>query len=145
MADVKKIERWQCYNPCELEWAKTADHEHLSPPGRLCALCPGGPAVVLLIFDPHCLAKPHSHPGNIIYIVREGQMTIPGEGVDAQGDVRWAAKDYAYGPEVMGAKGPTLIAIQKDVPLAANWNNGSEGVSAQRTEKLASCLQFQLF
>ena len=37
MADVKKIERWQCRNPCELEWAETVDHKHLSPPGRLCA------------------------------------------------------------------------------------------------------------
>jgi len=101
--------------------------------------------MLLLIFDPHSLAKPHSHPGNIIHIVRDGQMTLPGEGIYTQGDVRWAAKDYAYGPEVMGAKGSTLIAIQKDVPLAANWNNGSEDASAQRRERLASGFQFQLF
>ena len=41
-------------------------------------------------------------------------MTIPGEGVYETGDVRWAVKDYAYGPELMGPQGATLLAIQKD-------------------------------
>jgi hypothetical protein len=35
--------------------------------------------------------------------------------------VRWGARDYGYGPEIMGPQGSTIIAIQKDVPLAVDW------------------------
>ncbi|MAJ46187.1 MAG: hypothetical protein CBC35_02700 [Planctomycetes bacterium TMED75] len=55
-----------------------------------------------LQLDPGCIAQAHSHPGNIIYIVESGQMTIPGEGVHEEGDVHWALKDCDCNQEQMG-------------------------------------------
>lgn len=114
---------WSQSHPDTLPWNEVAVDEHVAPPGLSCALCPDGPSVTRLVFDPCCSIRPHSHPGNIIYIMLEGQMQIPGEGVYGQGDVRWGAQDYDYGPEVMGAAGSKMIAIQKDVPLAVNWSD----------------------
>lgn len=118
---------WQREHPDALPWNEVAVGESVAPPGLSCALCPDGPSVTLLVFDPCCSIRPHSHPGNIIYIMLKGQMRIPGEGVYEQGDVRWGAKDYDYGPEVMGTTGSTMIAIQKDVPLAVNWSSEGNG------------------
>jgi quercetin dioxygenase-like cupin family protein len=50
---------------------------------------------MMLKFDPCCLVMPHSHPGNISYIVHEGRMTVPAEGFHEQEDCRWALKDSA--------------------------------------------------
>lgn len=111
---------WQRNNPNDLEWGELGDGEHVAPPGKICALCPNGPSVMLLCFDPNCVASAHSHPGNIIYIVTEGQMTIPGEGAYEKGDMRWALKDYDYNQEIMGPTGTTLIGIQKGA-FSADW------------------------
>ena len=112
---------WPLASPRDLAWSEVAMGESIAPPGRSCPLCEGGPSVTLLVFDPRCLIKPHSHPGNIVYIMLEGTMEVPGEGVYEPGDLRWGAKGYEYGPEIMGPGGSTMIAIQKDVPLAMDW------------------------
>ena len=115
--------KWQRQSPHALPWGEVAMGEHVAPPGRSCNLCPDGPSVTLLEFDPNCVIQPHSHPGNIVYIMLKGHMRVPEEGVYHEGDLRWGAKDFAYGPEVMGPLGCRMIAIQKDEPLGVNWSD----------------------
>ncbi|MDG2200462.1 MAG: hypothetical protein P8K80_04705 [Phycisphaerales bacterium] len=121
---------WQVASPRDLAWSELAMGESIAPPGRSCPLCEGGPSVTLLVFDPRCVIKPHSHPGNIVYIMLEGTMEVPGEGVYETGDLRWGARGYEYGPEIMGTVGTTMIAIQKDVPLAVDWVDAGSAASS---------------
>ena len=92
----------------DVRWAEGGVHS-----GAGLSLVSGWTFVMRLEFDPGCIAAAHSHPGNIIYIVVEGEMTIPGEGVYSAGDMRWALKDCDYNQEEMGPTGTTLIGIQQ--------------------------------
>ena len=56
----------------DVRWAEGGVHS-----GAGLSLVSGWTFVMRLEFDPGCIAAAHSHPGNIIYIVVEGEMTIP--------------------------------------------------------------------
>ena len=47
----------------------------------------------------------HWHPSDTIYIVRKGEMIVPGEGSYFEGEVRWVAGGTPYGPESAGPDG----------------------------------------
>jgi hypothetical protein len=54
---------------------------------------------------------PHWHLSDTIYIVRAGELYIPGEGTYRVGDVRWVQGGFAYGGEIPGPEGVEFFFI----------------------------------
>lgn len=54
---------------------------------------------------------PHWHKSDTIYIVRQGELTVPGEGTYRVGDFRWVRGGYAYGGEIPGPDGCEFFFI----------------------------------
>jgi len=116
--------QWAQARLSEIEWAVNGVDEHVAPPGLRRDVCTTDPYLALVACDPHCTIERHSHPGNIVYIMLEGEMSIPGEGLYEAGDVRWGAKSFEYGPETMGPNGSLFIALQTAEPLGVTWRGG---------------------
>ena len=116
--------QWSQARLSEIPWVVNGMDEHVAPPGLRRDVCTTNPYLALVACDPHCTIERHTHPGNIVYIMLEGEMSIPGEGLFEVGDVRWGAKDFEYGPEVMGPEGSLFIALQLDQPLSVTWRGG---------------------
>jgi hypothetical protein len=115
---------WAQARLSEIAWVANAADEHVAPPGLRRDVCASDPYMALVACDPHCVIERHAHPGDILYIMLEGEMDLPGEGRYEVGDVRWGAKDYEYGPETMGPTGSLFVALQKDQPLGVDWRGG---------------------
>ncbi len=116
--------QWAQARLSETPWVANGADEHVAPPGLRRDVCTSDPYLALVACDPHCVIERHTHPGNIVYIILEGEMDIPGEGRYEAGDVRWGAKDFEYGPEAMGPTGSLFIALQMDQPLGVDWRGG---------------------
>ena len=116
-----ETDMWAQARLSEIPWVTNGKDERVAPPGLRRNLCATDPYLALVACDPRCAIARHSHPGDIVYVILEGEMEIPGEGRYEIGDVRWGAKDYEYGPEIMGPSGALFIALQRDEPLSAKW------------------------
>lgn len=53
----------------------------------------------------------HWHKSDTIYLVRRGELTVPGEGTYREGDIRWVRGGYAYGGELPGPDGVEFIFV----------------------------------
>jgi hypothetical protein len=54
---------------------------------------------------------PHWHKSDTVYLVRRGELTVPGEGTFREGDIRWVRGGFAYGGEIPGPDGVEFIFI----------------------------------
>jgi hypothetical protein len=63
-------------------------------------MLPGGPP-----------ARSHWHRSDTLYIVRQGELHIAGEGVFRVGSFRWVKGGFAYGPEVPGPDGVEFFFV----------------------------------
>jgi len=61
--------------------------------------------------EPGAAGPSHWHTSDTIYIVRRGELHIPGEGVYREGDFRWVQGGYAYGGELPGPDGVEFFFI----------------------------------
>lgn len=66
---------------------------------------PYGRAVFYIRIAPNGATPRHSHPTDTVYIVRRGEMIVPGEGSYFEGQVRWVKGGTVYGPESAGPEG----------------------------------------
>jgi len=66
---------------------------------------PNGNAMFYVRIAPNGATPRHSHPSDTVYIVRRGQLVVPGEGVYNEGEVRWVKANTVYGPEAAGPDG----------------------------------------
>ena len=66
---------------------------------------PMGEAVFYVRLGPGASSPRHWHPSDTVYIVRRGELVIPGEGSYREGEVRWVRGGTAYGPEMGGPDG----------------------------------------
>ena len=66
---------------------------------------PMGEAVFYVRLGPGAASPRHWHPSDTVYIVRRGELVIPGEGTYREGEVRWVRGGTAYGPEMGGPDG----------------------------------------
>lgn len=66
---------------------------------------PMGEAVFYVRLGPGASSPRHWHPSDTVYIVRRGELVIPGEGTYREGEVRWVKGGTAYGPEMGGPDG----------------------------------------
>jgi hypothetical protein len=66
---------------------------------------PMGEAVFYVRLGPGASSPRHWHPSDTVYIVRKGELVIPGEGSYREGEVRWVRGGTAYGPEMGGPDG----------------------------------------
>lgn len=64
-----------------------------------------GYAVFYVSIGPGAATPVHWHPSDTVYIVRRGQLVVPGEGTYCEGEVRWVRGGTAYGPEAAGPDG----------------------------------------
>ena len=64
-----------------------------------------GAAFFYIRIAPNQATPIHWHPSDTVYIVRKGQLVIPGEGVYREGEVRWVKSGTVYGPEAAGPDG----------------------------------------
>lgn len=73
---------------------------------RKTVVAPGnGEAVFYVRLGPGASSPRHWHPSDTVYIVRRGELVIPGEGTYREGEVRWVRGGTAYGPEMGGPDG----------------------------------------
>ena len=54
---------------------------------------------------PNAATPVHWHPSDTVYIVRRGELRVPGEETYREGDVRWVRAGTVYGPEAAGPEG----------------------------------------
>lgn len=66
---------------------------------------PMGEAVFYVRLGPGASSPRHWHASDTVYIVRRGELVIPGEGTYREGEVRWVRGGTAYGPEMGGPDG----------------------------------------
>jgi hypothetical protein len=66
---------------------------------------------MLVRAEPGADGPPHWHLSDTIYIVRAGELTVPGEGTYRVGDVRWVQGGFAYGGEIPGPDGVEFFFI----------------------------------
>ncbi len=66
---------------------------------------------MLVRAEPGAIGPPHWHISDTIYIVRSGELTVPGEATYRVGDVRWVQGGFAYGGEVPGPDGVEFFFI----------------------------------
>lgn len=66
---------------------------------------------MLVRIEPGAPGPSHWHRSDTIYIVRRGELHIPGEGVYREGTVRWVRGGYAYGGELPGPDGVEFYFI----------------------------------
>jgi hypothetical protein len=66
---------------------------------------------MLVRAEPGAIGPPHWHLSDTIYIVRSGELTVPGEATYRVGDVRWVQGGFAYGGEVPGPEGVEFFFI----------------------------------
>jgi hypothetical protein len=66
---------------------------------------------MLVRAEPGAIGPPHWHLSDTIYIVRFGELTVPGEATYRVGDVRWVQGGFAYGGEVPGPEGVEFFFI----------------------------------
>jgi hypothetical protein len=79
------------------------------------------PTVLENTFPPDTWLGRHSHGSDTVYIVKEGEFHIEGEGVLRPGDIRFVSKDHAYGPEWSGANGAVLLIIGVNGDFDTEW------------------------
>lgn len=79
------------------------------------------PTVLENTFPPNTWLEKHSHGSDTLYIVKDGEFHIEGEGVLHPGDIRFVAKDHAYGPEWSGPNGATLLIIAVNGDFGTDW------------------------
>lgn len=106
----------------DVRWQHDGHNDHLHPPGlKKDLLISGDMYLKLAMFHPGTVVGPHSHPGDILYLVVDGEMGFPGEGTPGVGDARWAPRDFVYPGEVVGAQGATMILVQSGSNGHASW------------------------
>ena len=76
-----------------------------------------GPWVTLVEQVPGYVEPPHWHEGDTVYIVRRGELSVPGEGIFRAGDVRRVQRGVFYGPEVAGPEGVQIWLVSNARPL----------------------------
>jgi len=64
-----------------------------------------GNAFFYIRIAPNQATPIHWHPSDTVYIVRKGELVIPGEGRYREGEVRWVKAGTVYGPEAAGPDG----------------------------------------
>jgi hypothetical protein len=79
--------------------------------------------------------SPHWHKSDTVYIIRKGEMTVPGEGTYREGDFRWVRGGYAYGGELPGPDGVEFFFLSMgpygwfnpdvDEPPLGRWDQSS--------------------
>lgn len=72
---------------------------------------PMGEAVFYVRLGPGASSPSHWHPSDTVYIVRRGELVIPGEGTYREGEVRWVRGGTAYGPEMGGPDGVEFFFV----------------------------------
>ena len=68
-------------------------------------------SVVLFRFPPNYRGELHSHPSDTVYVIRQGQFLVEGEGTYDVGDIRWVKAGTPYGPEGAGPDGCEVLLI----------------------------------
>ena len=79
------------------------------------------PTVLENTFPPNTWLGRHVHASDTLYIIKEGEFHIEGEGVFRPGDVRFVAKGHAYGPEWAGSEGAKLLIVAVNGDFGTNW------------------------
>ena len=69
------------------------------------------PFILENTFGPGTYLPVHVHGCDTLYIFKEGEFHIQGEGVFLPGDIRFVAAGHAYGPEWAGENGAVLQII----------------------------------
>ncbi|MCB0996227.1 MAG: hypothetical protein KDB21_14115 [Acidimicrobiales bacterium] len=80
---------------------------------------PSGHAVFCVRIAPNGSTPVHWHPSDTVYIVRRGELVIPGEGSYREGDIRWVRGGTVYGPEAAGPEGCEFWFVSLG-PFASN-------------------------
>ena len=70
-----------------------------------------GNLVAISRFDPNYVAPSHWHPSDTLYIIKQGEFTVEGEGTYLPGDFRWVQGGTAYGSEMSGPDGCEFYLI----------------------------------
>jgi hypothetical protein len=83
---------------------------------------------------------PHWHRSDTVYIVRRGELHVPGEGVYREGDLRWVQGGFAYGGEIPGPDGVEFIFLslgpygwfdpEEHPPPLGRWDAAEPGPAA---------------
>lgn len=121
-ADPGAGERPQRFRLQDVSWEVMARGDHVAPPGQVKAIYSDGRMYFrLLRMDPRCVIGPHSHPGNIVYLMTKGSVEIPGEGIFRVGDARWAPKNLFYPGEIAGRDGAEFIFVQGETDGSVSW------------------------
>jgi quercetin dioxygenase-like cupin family protein len=71
-----------------------------------CDLC-----VTVFRLPPNYRGAQHSHPTDTVYIIRQGQFLVDGEGTYEVGDIRWVKAGTPYGPEGAGPEGCEVLLV----------------------------------
>ncbi|MBU6227746.1 MAG: hypothetical protein KGQ43_09185 [Acidobacteria bacterium] len=79
------------------------------------------PTVLENTFPPNTWLGRHVHASDTLYIIKEGEFHIEGEGVFRPGDVRFVAKGHAYGPEWAGPDGAKLLIVAVNGNFGTDW------------------------
>jgi hypothetical protein len=106
-------------NPSDVD-AIVAQNEHIQGEVHVRVIS-RQPTVLENTFPPNTWLEKHSHGSDTLYIVKEGEFHIEGEGVLRPGDIRFVAKDHAYGPEWSGPNGATLLIIAVNGDFGTDW------------------------
>jgi quercetin dioxygenase-like cupin family protein len=79
------------------------------------------PSIVQVTFPPNARLALHSHPSDTLYVFREGEFHIEGEGAFRPGQVRWVRGGVEYGPEWAGEQGAILLIVALGGPFGTDW------------------------
>lgn len=106
-------------NPADIE-PVVAQNEHIKGEVHV-RVVSRHPTVLENTFPPDTWLARHSHGSDTLYIVKEGEFHIEGEGVMRPGDLRFVAKDHAYGPEWAGPNGAVLLIVAVNGDFGTEW------------------------
>ena len=106
-------------NPSQVE-AVIAENEHIKGHVEVRVLS-RNPTVLENTFPPNTWLGRHEHGSDTLYVIKEGEFHIEGEGVFHPGDVRFVAKGHAYGPEWAGPNGAKLLIIAVNGSFGTEW------------------------
>jgi hypothetical protein len=70
-------------------------------------------SVTMFRLPPNYRGLMHAHPADTVYVIRQGQFIVDGEGTYEVGDIRWVKAGTMYGPEGAGPDGCEVILIGK--------------------------------
>jgi hypothetical protein len=87
-------------------------------------------AVLIFTFPPDYVGEVHAHPADTVYVVRQGQFIVEGEGTYEVGDIRWVKAGTPYGPERAGPEGCEVMLMAAGVfPLPTVHHEAAAPIS----------------